>query len=166
MEATGLLHGVQVDLIAGEAYKVAIEASVVTLLCFIGVTDFRSFKIHNGSVLLLLALYALYAILDRSFYEILTDILVGSILFAVLLWLYSRGVVGGGDVKLVPVVCLWIGTHGALLFSLLLLLFVILHLVVVKAGWAPADTSGSHRTIPYAPSLAAALIAVIVLGYL
>jgi Flp pilus assembly protein protease CpaA len=161
-----LLQGIQVDFTHNEAYKLSVEAATVALLCYIGVTDFRSFKIHNSSVLLLLVLYILYAIGGRSFDDILTDFLLALILFAVLLWLYSKGSIGGGDVKLVPVVCLWIGTHCALLFSLLLLLFVVLHLGAVRAGWTPTDPIAGRRTIPYAPSLAAALIGVIVLGCL
>jgi Flp pilus assembly protein protease CpaA len=166
MESTGLWHAIHVDFIGSAAYKFSIEAAAVALLCYIGITDFRTFKIHNGSVLLLLLLYVLYAVGVRSFSEVLTDVLLGVTLLAVLLWLYSKGSIGGGDVKLVPVVCLWIGAHCALLFSILLLLFVVLHLVAVKAGWAPTAATAGRRSIAYAPSLAAALIGVIVLGCL
>ncbi|HEY6618419.1 MAG TPA: prepilin peptidase [Steroidobacteraceae bacterium] len=166
MEAIGFLHGIRVDFIGGEAYKFSIEAATVAVLCYIGITDFRFFKIHNGSVLLLLAFYVLYAVGARSRYEILSDVLLGCTLFAVLLWLYRKGTVGGGDVKLVPVVCLWIGVHCAILFSVFLLLFVVLHLAAAKAGCAPTEIINGRANIPYAPSLAAALIGVIVTGCL
>lgn len=166
MGLSGLSHGIGGDFISREAYKLSIEAAAIVLLCYIGFTDFRFFKIRNGGVLLLLMLYIFDAIGFRSFYEIATDVLLGVTVFAVLLWLYAKGVVGGGDVKLVPVVCLWVGAHYALVFALLLLAFVVLHLGAVKAGWAPTDAFAGRRGIPYGPSLAAALIGVLLLGCL
>jgi hypothetical protein len=65
---------------------------------------------------------------------------------------------------LVSVVCLWIGIHCALLFSVLLLGFVGLHVVATKWGLAPTQARGSRQALPYAPAVAAALITTILLG--
>jgi Flp pilus assembly protein protease CpaA len=117
-------------------------------------------------VALLLLLYGLYALAARSRYEILWNIALGTIMFAALLWFYTRRTVGGGDVKFVPVVCLWLGTHCVLIFSILLLGFIVAHLIAARMGFAPTLAVGERRAIPYAPSVSAALICIIALGCL
>jgi Flp pilus assembly protein protease CpaA len=167
MEAAKLLHQIQLDLlIHSKQYILFVEAATIALLCYIGIMDFRTFRIQNLSLMLLLVLYVLYAIIARSQYEILSNIILGVITFGLLLWFYAKRVLGGGDVKLVPVVCLWVGTHGALLFSALLLMLLGLHLVAARMGWARINSIGGRRAIPYAPSVAGALIGTIALGFL
>lgn len=143
-----------------------IEATTVALLGYIGFTDARTFTIQNGSVLLLLLLYALYALVARSPYEILSSILLGAIVFAVLLCFYAKRTLGAGDVKLLSVVCLWIGIHCAFLFSTLLLLFIFLHLAAARMGWVRTRTIAEGLAIPYAPAVTGALIGTIALGCL
>src|ERR1700751_4309826 len=92
-----LLHGAQ--------YKLYIEAATVAVLFYVALTDFLTFKIRNELIVLLLILYALFAFVTRSRIEVLTDIVLAVVIFAVLLWFYSQGAVGGGDVKLVTVAC-------------------------------------------------------------
>ena len=165
--AAGIFHQAQFDLfLHSEWAKLGVETAAVALLCYIALTDFRIFKIHNSSVLLLVLLYGLYAFIGRSGYEILLNVTLGVIILGVLFWFYARGAVGGGDVKLVPVVCLWVGTHCALLYSIFLLTFIGVHLVAVRKGWVPTLAVGEHRAIPYAPSVAASLICIIMLGCL
>lgn len=153
-------------LFHGAGYKWFVEALAIVLLCYIAVTDFRIFKVSNTSVALLFLLYGMYALVFRSPYEILSNLALGGITFGLLLLFYARRVIGGGDVKLVPVVALWVGIHGALIFSILLLAFIGVHLIAVRTGLAPTLTIGQHRAISYAPSVAAALICLIGLGYL
>lgn len=149
-----------------EWYKFMVEAAAVAVLGYVAFTDFRTFKIHNSSVLLLLVLYGLYALIARSRHEVLSDIILGAIMFGALFWFYTKGVVGGGDVKLVPVVCLWVGAHCALVFSIFLLIFIFIHLIAVRMGWARTIAVGDHPAISYAPSVAVALICTIALGCL
>ena len=166
MGLADLLQRIQLDLLQhGQQYKFYIEVAAVAVLFYVGFTDFRTFKIRNDVVMLLLVLYVLLAFVDRSRSEILIDVLLAAIIFAVLLWFYTYRAVGGGDVKFLTVVCLWVGSHGALLFSILLLLFIGLHLSAAKIGWAETKPMAGRYAIPYAPSVAAALIAVIALGY-
>ena len=75
---------------------------------------------------------------------------------------------GGGDVKILTVAFLWTGIDCASPFVLLLLLFVSLHAVAAKFEWVESqqDVSDSRRRIPFAPSIAAALIVTISLGCL
>jgi prepilin signal peptidase PulO-like enzyme (type II secretory pathway) len=63
---------------------------------------------------------------------------------------------------------LWAGIDCAFAFSLLLLVFAMLHLGATKLGLANVerlDRDGRIR-IPFAPSIAAALIGVLMLGCL
>jgi hypothetical protein len=53
-----------------------------------------------------------------------------------------------------------------LLFSALLLLLIVLHLIAARIGWARTKPLAGSKAIPYAPSVAGALIGVIVLGCL
>jgi Flp pilus assembly protein protease CpaA len=117
-------------------------------------------------VLLLLVLYGLFAAITRSPYEILSDIALGLVIFGFLLLFYLKNVIGGGDVKLVPVAALFVGTQSALPFAILLLVFTSLHLFATRMGWASTLAVGDKRAISYAPSVAAALICIIVLDCL
>jgi Flp pilus assembly protein protease CpaA len=167
MDASTLLHRFHLDLPLHDVrYKFYVEAATIAVLCYVGFTDFKTFRIRNESITLLLVLYIAYALIARSPYEILLNIAVSVAIFVVLLFFYTRGAVGGGDVKLVSVVCLWIGIHCALLFSALLLVFIGLHVVAVRLGFASTQPMGSRLAIPYAPSIAGALIGTILLGCL
>lgn len=112
----------------------------------------------------MLLLYVLYAAVARSRLDILSNILLAAILFGVLLLLYAKGMLGGGDVKLIGVVALWVGVHCALLFSLLLLVLISFHVMAFKFGWTPTKSMENRQAIPYAPAIAGALIGTLILG--
>jgi prepilin peptidase CpaA len=140
--------------------------ALVAVLFFVAFTDFQTFKIQNNVVLLLLVLYALFALVARTPFEILSNLILAAIIFAVLLWFYAKGVIGGGDVKFVTVACLWIGLHCALLFSIALLVLIGLHVFAAWMGWAATKPMAGRLAIPYAPSVAGALIASTLFGCL
>lgn len=136
------------------------------VLFYVGVTDFRTYKIPNNVLLLLLVLYVVFAIVDRSLFEVMWNVILAVVMFGVLLWFYTQRAIGGGDVKLLTVACLWVGIHCALLFSMLLILFIGLHVGAAWMGWAETKPMGGRFAIPYAPAVAGALIGVILLGCL
>lgn len=148
----------------GDVYRLGIEVATIAVICYIGFTDFRTFKISNLSIILLLLLCVLHAAEVRSHYNILLDALLGALVFAISLLFYSKGAIGGGDVKLLPLVCLWVGVHCAVLFSVLLLFFIIIHLAVVKIGWVATRSAGSRQTIAYAPAIAGAFLITVLTG--
>ena len=101
MDLTSLLHRIQLDLfLHGAQYKFYIEIAAVVVLLYVGFNDFRTFKIRNDVLLLLVVLYVLLAIVNRSWIEIAEDILLAVFMFAVLLWFFAQRVIGGGDVSL------------------------------------------------------------------
>jgi Flp pilus assembly protein protease CpaA len=73
---------------------------------------------------------------------------------------------GGGDVKMLAVAFLWVGIECALVFAILLAVFIVIHLIVVKLGWAKVQELGGRKRIPFAPSIAAALIVTFMSGCL
>jgi prepilin peptidase CpaA len=167
MSFTALYERLQSELLLhGAQYRFYIEAATVAVLFYVALTDLLTFKIRNELIMLLLILYALFSFVTRSRIEVLTDIILSLVIFAVLLWFYTQGVVGGGDVKLVTVACLWVGTHCALLFAVLLLGLGTLHLLAAKSGWVRTKAIAGRVGIPYAPSVAGALICTIALGCL
>jgi Flp pilus assembly protein protease CpaA len=151
-------------LLHGSQYKFYIESAAVAVLFYVGYIDFRTFKIRNHCVLVLLVLYALLAFVDRTGSEVLANVILSVGMFAVLLFFYGRGVVGGGDVKLMAVVSLWIREDHALPFSILLLMFICFHVLTAKLGWAPTKPMAGGMAISFGPAVAAALIGTILLG--
>ncbi len=167
MDITHVLDRAQFDLqLHGNAYRFYIETALVAVLFYVGFTDLRTFKIRNDVVLLLLILYVMFAFVARTPAEIFSNVILSAITFGVSLWFYTKGVMGGGDVKFISVACLWIGLQCAVLFSILLLVFIGLHVFAAWMGWAATKPMAGRFAIPYAPSVAGALIATIMLGCL
>jgi hypothetical protein len=52
------------------------------------------------------------------------------------------------------------------MFAILLAVFVIIHLIVVKLGWTKVQELRGSKRIPFAPSIAAALIVTFMSGCL
>jgi Flp pilus assembly protein protease CpaA len=165
MSVTNLWEQVQVHLLLhGPQYKFYIEAATVAALFYVGFMDYRTFKIRNDWLLLLLVLYALLAFVDRTGAQVASNLILAVAMFAILLFFYTRGVVGGGDVKLMAVVALWVNSDRLLPFSVLLLVLVCLHVAAAKLGWAPTKLMADRIAISFGPALCGALIGAIMLG--
>jgi prepilin peptidase CpaA len=166
MDISQLVSAIHTHLLLyGYQYKFSIEAAAVAVLFYVGLIDFFTFKIRNDVVLLLLVLYVLLAVVSRSWTEIEFNILLAVIMSVILLWLFARRAIGGGDVKLFAVVCLWISAQAVLPFAILLLVLVALHVGAAKLGWTRIKVIGGRTAISYGPALAGALIGTIMLGY-
>ena len=167
MDLTTIIDRIQnARMLHGELYEFYVEIATLAVLLYVGYTDLRTFKIRNDAVLLLFVLYVFLALISRSWLDVLFDVGFAAVMFAVLLWFYANKLIGGGDVKFMAVVCLWVGGHCALLFSAFLLFFIGVHLGAARMGWVQSKSMAGRRAIPYAPSVAGALGAVIVLGCL
>lgn len=167
MDRTALIDRIQIARGPhGELFMFYVEIAALAVLFYVGYTDLRTFKIRNETVLLLFVLYVFLALISRSWLDVLFNVGFAAVMFAVLLWFYANKLIGGGDVKFMTIVCLWIGGHCALLFSAFLLFFIGVHLGAARMGWAQSRSLSGRQAIPYAPSVAGALGAVIVLGCL
>ena len=119
-------------------------------LFYAALTDLKEFKIRNELIYLLVGLFVLHAILTGR--------------WTTIYWNIAHGMVGGGDVKILTVAFLWVGIDYALALALLTLAFSTLHAAAAKIGWMRAEYAGGRLRIPFAPSVAAALIGCFMLG--
>jgi prepilin peptidase CpaA len=146
----------------------AVLLVTVAVLFYAAFIDFKHYKISNELILLLSGLFVLHALLSGRWTHAAWNLALAASVFLFLISFYSRHWVGGGDVKMLAVAFLWAGIDCASPFVLLLLLFVSLHTAAAKFGWLKLqqDVSDGRRRIPFAPSIAAALMATILLGCL
>ena len=146
----------------GWAYFVLVAAS--GLLLQAAWTDLREYKIRNELVLALVGLFVLYALLAVPWVDLKWDLAFAALMFVCLLITYAAGWMGGGDVKILGVAFLWTGLSGALPFAILLAVFSALHALAAKLDWVNSQqTETGRRRIPFAPSVAGALIGVFIL---
>lgn len=134
-------------------------------LFWVALTDFRNFKIRNEAVLLLAGLYFLYAAASGRWASIPWNMGFAILALAGMTYIYAVNKMGGGDIKLLAVAFLWTGPWSALPFALLLLVFIGIHYLAARLGWAVVEKSPAGLRIPLAPSVAAALIGTFALGF-
>jgi len=136
------------------------------VLFYAAVTDLKHHKIRNELILLLLVLFVLHLVLSGRWIDAGWNFGLAAVVFGFLLFFYSCQWMGGGDVKMLTVAFLWTGVQCALAFAVLLFVFASLHALSARFGWVASQGAddGGWRRIAFAPSVAAALIAVFILG--
>lgn len=159
--------------------SVSIHQFVVT--CFFvavawaAVGDLRSFRIPNRLVLLVVGFYPAHLLASPQPVDWLAGLMCGALIFFFGFFAFSRGLIGGGDVKLLAAVSLWAGPH--LVFPVLLLIMVaggILALVFLVHAMAQgrsrfsgnAVTAGSALSAPVPYGVAIAIGAAYLTGRL
>lgn len=135
------------------------------VLLYAAWTDLRHYKIRNELIIVLAGLFVIHAILSGRWVEMYWNLAVAFFVFLILLIFYIRKAVGGGDLKLLTIGYLWVGHTCMLPFTVLLLLFAIIHTVVAKLGLV-TTVGPDRRRVPFAPTVAAALIGTFMLGCL
>ncbi|MEP4380658.1 MAG: prepilin peptidase [Alphaproteobacteria bacterium] len=73
------------------------------------VTDLRSYRIPNSISLAIAASFPIFVLAGGADFR--GGLFAGGLVFAVGVFLYSRGWMGGGDVKLLAALSLWAGTE-------------------------------------------------------
>jgi prepilin peptidase CpaA len=138
----------------------------VAVLFYAAVDDFRHYKIRNEVILVLAGLYLVYAILVGSWTNLAWNFGFAMLLFLLMLVLYSMRIMGGGDLKLLTVAFLWVGPFCALPFAVFLFFFAGIHSLAAKFKLIEFRVEGGRKAIAFAPSIAAALISVFMVGCL
>jgi prepilin peptidase CpaA len=136
------------------------------VLFYVGLTDFKYFKIRNELVLVLVGLFILHALLSGRWIDAHWNLGFAALMFGIMLYFYAQNAMGGGDVKILTVAFLWVGVGCALPFAVLLAVCAVLHVAAAKFGWAEVQKVGDRNRIPLAPSVAAAMIVCFLLGCL
>jgi Flp pilus assembly protein protease CpaA len=136
------------------------------VLFYVAFTDLKHYKIRNEFILVLTGLFFLHAFLSGRWTTLHWNLGFATILLVIMLFPYSMKMMGGGDVKLLTVAILWVGPFCALPFALFLLLFASLHALAVKFKLVEGKMFGEQQSVAFAPSIAAALISVFLVGCL
>jgi prepilin peptidase CpaA len=146
----------------------AVLLVTVAALLYAAFIDLKHYKISNELIFLLTGLFFLYSLLSDRWTAAAWNLGLAAGIFLLLIYFYTRHWMGGGDVKVLTVAFLWTGIECALPFVILLLLFVSLHTIAATFGWVGSQQIDDDRRqrIPFAPSIAAALIVTISLGCL
>ena len=123
---------------------------LTSCLILISLIDYKTQIIPDGLVTIIAVSGALYNLLYAP-QSIMDMLLGGAVGFVVMLLIFviSRGGMGGGDVKLSAAVGLWLGVEGTLLF--LLLAFImggVISLLLLASG-----VKSKGDTIPFGPFL-------------
>ncbi len=150
-------------------------AAFSALMAVAAFEDFRRLVIPNALTLALCALWPLHLAAAPSLAGAFGSLGCALAVFVVGAFLFSRGYLGGGDVKLLSAAALWAGPAGTpplLLLTgllggalgLLLLMPLGAHLIAMarlRLGRMPAPTEGGMATpIPYGIAIAAAAVIV------
>jgi prepilin peptidase CpaA len=151
--------------VAASNLILVITAAVLFYAAF---TDLKRYTIRNEVVLILALLFFVHAFVSGRWTSISWNIGFSGVILIALIYFYSHKLIRGGDVKLLTVALLWVGLDCALPFAVLLLIATTIHTVATKIGWADTQrvTDDDRRRIPFAPSVAAALIGIFLLGCL
>jgi len=153
-----------------------LRAAAILLLVRIALTDFRQHKIYNAELLPLLAL-ALAGILTESMQTHSLSPAQGAAItaaavFAVLIGFWLAGKLGAGDVKLMTVVSLLVGSAGALPLVGALLAFSLAAFVVMKfpvllpKSWFSIYAQALDETgrVPFGVPISAATVLALLLS--
>ena len=135
-------------------------------LFYVAFTDLKHYRIRNELILILTGLFFLHAFLSGRWTTLPWNLGFAALLFLIMLYPYSMKMMGGGDLKLLTVAILWVGPFCALPFALFLLLFAGIHAVAVKFKLVEGKAVGERQSVAFAPSVAAALIGVFLIGCL
>jgi prepilin peptidase CpaA len=101
---------------------IAITLAYVFCLCFAIVSDFRTLIIPNWVPVALVSLFAPFAAMQLDWRGALAHVAVSAVVFAIALVFFLARWMGGGDVKLVTAVALWMGPEHSGQFTVIMAL--------------------------------------------
>lgn len=153
------------------------DAALVAVLLVAAGTDLLRRRIPNALCLAVAALALLSRAATSAPQELWQPVAAGLVSLAMLLPLWARGLLGGGDLKLFVATALWVGLDGLLQLALAVALAggllalvaltmrraaVVLALAVAplspSAAWLLTEFSESWSSLPYGVAIAAGAI--------
>jgi len=140
--------------------------TTVGTLFYAAWSDFKEYKIPNWSMLLLVGLFLVHTLVSGRWTSIYFNLGLAAIIFIFCIFFYSQNIMGGGDVKILSVAFLWVGIECALPLAVLIMLFSAIHVGVIRLGWKVARPIEGRMRIPFAPSVAAALVCTFIMDCL
>ena len=150
---------------AGVASYLALVVAAGVLF-YAAATDLQAYKIPNEIVLTLVVLFLIHAALSGRWVYLHWNVAFAALSFGLMLVCYSAGLMGGGDLKLMSVALLWSGPRCAVLLALIIAIVALSHALMAHLGWLQAQRHRGRMKIAFAPSIAAGLIGIFMLGCL
>jgi prepilin peptidase CpaA len=108
--------------IAPSLLDLALEMTFLFCVSFAIIADFRTLLIPNWIALALVAAFAVFAAVHLGLAALGWHVLVMAAVLALSVAFYLAGWIGGGDVKFLSAVSLWMGPAHVMLFALLMAL--------------------------------------------
>lgn len=126
----------------------AFQAIYVFCICYAVVSDFAYMRIPNWIPVTLVATFAVFALVHLDGSDALRHVGLAAAVFCLGVAFFVAGWIGGGDVKLLTAVVLWIGMDAAISFAIVMaVLGAVLALTLqsirrysnVYRAWAPRN---------------------------
>jgi len=133
------------------------------------VTDLRHYRIPNSLILILIAAYPFFALTQPSDAHVGWSLGIAGLFFLIGLGLFALNIMGGGDVKMICAVALWVGPLGVVdfvsamalvgagmsLFMVLTPLRTSTAQLCATLGWHTAQDKIMTDKLPYGVAIAA-----------
>lgn len=151
--------------IAGPAFPLSLHAlillSLAGLVAWTAISDMKTQIIPNTAVTAIFVLWVGWVVSGADV-QPLHALGIGLAIFTVGAFLFHRGQVGGGDVKLLTVLGIWAGPQEATIFLIhvalaggLLTMAYIMHMRFVAPALGRVVTIEKKRFVPYAVAISA-----------
>ncbi len=119
--------------------NLAILAAFIFAVCLAALEDIRTFKIPNWASATVAIAFVPYYLLHSWLFPIGMHLLIAAGIFVISVIFWKLRLIGGGDVKLLTAVGLWLGPDLALQFMLLMtlasLVIAIAIILIRKFSW-------------------------------
>lgn len=136
----------------------ALSTTLVALLAYVIVDDYLNFRIRNEVIVIMLLLTALKYMINGLPDQFHLQFGYVVLIFFFLLIMFSRGYLGGGDVKLLPLAFLWLSVEKWLLFYTILTIITIIYATMALLDLVPTDKKNGKPRMAYGPCIALAWI--------
>jgi len=151
--------------IAGSTFPLSLQALILLLLAglvaWTAISDLKTQIIPNTAVTAIFVLWVAWVISGAEV-QALYALGIGLAIFTVGAFLFHRGQVGGGDVKLLTVLGIWAGPQEAVIFLIhvalaggALTMAYIMHMRFVAPALGRVVTAEKKRFVPYAVAISA-----------
>lgn len=126
------MHGDGMSLVLINQFFLALFSAIMIVAA---VQDVREYRIANLFIVVLLVLYPGYFLTSALEISVLWNLGLALGFFALGVGLFSMGVMGGGDVKLIAVAVLWVGPAGLFDFLIAMsLVGAVMSLFMMSSG--------------------------------
>ncbi len=135
--------------------SIVVTATLMAVLAFCIIDDLYNFKIRNEVIIALAVLFVAKIVAVGQYRDAFWHVGVAALMFVLVLAIYARGLMGGGDAKLLGMAFLWLDHAEWAVFSMLLAAVTLLYVFAARMRLVP--TRGSQKTVmPFAPCIAGA----------